>query len=198
MAAPIFRKRHQKAIFAGSVQPDVKFSPIPVCQADFFICQDCCSRGHRRKGLCLRRVLWAILRHWGRFVVVPQWASFYLVLPLSLITRDMPATAFGAAVNVHRDARCEPALIGDNVGIVFGQIKILFLTVFTATGTHSTYLLPWNLTSSELQRRDLLFIASTYCLLNPEVPLLELFILETLFSGFIFLSFFQETELFPA
>ena len=36
-----------------------------------FICEDCYSRVHRRKGLCLRRVLWAILRHWGRFVVVP-------------------------------------------------------------------------------------------------------------------------------
>ena len=131
-------------------------------------------------------------------MVVPYWASFYLVLPLSLITRDMPATAFGAAVNVHRDARCEPALIGDHASFVFGKIKILFLTVFTATGAHGYFLLPWNLTSSELQRRDLLFIASTYCLLNPEVPLLELFILETLFSGFIFLSFFQETELFPA
>lgn len=83
-------------------------------------------------GLCLRRVLWAILRHWGRFVVVPYWASFYLVLPLSLITRDMPATAFGAAVNVHRDARCEPALIGDHASFVFGKIKILFLTVLAA------------------------------------------------------------------
>ena len=77
-----------------------------------------------------------------RFVVVPYWASFYLVLPLSLITRDMPATAFGAAVNVHRDARCEPALIGDHASFVFGKVKVLFLAVFTATGTHG-YLSPF-------------------------------------------------------
>jgi len=44
----------------------------------------------------------------------------------------MPATAFGAAVNVHRDARCEPALIGDHASFVFGKIKILFLTVLAA------------------------------------------------------------------
>ena len=69
----------------------------------------------------------------GSFCGCANWASFYLVLPLSLITRDMPATAFGAAVNVHRDARCEPALIGDHASFVFGKIKILFLTVFTAT-----------------------------------------------------------------
>ena len=55
-----------------------------------------------------------------------------MVLPLSLITRDVPASALGAAVNVHRDARCEPALIGDHASFVFGKIKVLFLTVFTA------------------------------------------------------------------
>ena len=54
----------------------------------------------------------------------------------------MPATALGAAVNVHRDARCEPALIGDNVGIVFGKIKVLSLTVLAAAGTHG-YLPPF-------------------------------------------------------
>ena len=59
------------------------------------------------------------------------------------------------------------------------------------------YLPPWYLTSVELQRRDLLFIASIYCLLNPDVPLLEFFMLLTLSSGFIFLFLFlQETELF--
>ena len=65
-----------------------------------------------------------------------------MVLPLSLITRDVPASALGAAVNVHRDARCEPALIGDHASFVFGKIKVLFLTVLAAAGTHG-YLPPF-------------------------------------------------------
>ena len=65
-------------------------------------------------------------------MVVPYWDSFYLVLPLSLITRYVPATAFGAAVNVHRNARCEPAFAGDDRCFGFGKVKVLSLTVFTA------------------------------------------------------------------
>ena len=132
LATPNFRKRHQKSYLCRVRLVRCEIFADSSLLGGLFICEDCYSRVHRRKGLCLRRVLWAILRRWGRFVVVPYWASFYLVLPLSLITRDMPATAFGAAVNVHRDARCEPALIGDHASFVFGKVKVLSLTVFTA------------------------------------------------------------------
>ena len=70
----------------------------------------------------------------------------YLFLPLFLVTRDMPAIAIRAPINMHRYAGGIGALAGNEAGIGLGKIKILFLTVFTAARTHviSSPLDTWN------------------------------------------------------
>jgi hypothetical protein len=54
----------------------------------------------------------------------------------------MPSVVFRAVVNVHRDARCKTAFLGDDDGFGFGKIKVLSLTVLAAAGTHG-YLPPF-------------------------------------------------------
>ena len=60
----------------------------------------------------------------------------YLVLPLTLIACYMPSVAIRTAINVHCYSCCNSAFFGDDAGLGFGKIKILFLTVFAAAKTH--------------------------------------------------------------
>ena len=55
---------------------------------------------------------------------------FYLALPLPLIARYVPSVTFWTTINMHRDASCYSAFVGDCVSIVFAKVKVLLFSVF--------------------------------------------------------------------